>query len=95
MKGRNKLKRRAKIAEAKAERANEVRTYCDESGKVCFDTRAEAERAARSMERRHKGNGISVYMCNACGCYHVTRAGYTISKDIRQNKRANCGVLYE
>lgn len=95
MRNRNKLKARAKIAESKAERESAGVEYCPECGKVCCETRAEAERMARNIERRHKGHGISVYMCDACGMYHVTRAGYERSKLIRQNKLSNRGKLYD
>ena len=95
MYGRNKLKRRAALAAHKEEYRNAEVQYCSESGKICCETRADAERMARSIEKNHGGRGISVYRCDTCGCYHVTRAGYEMSKNIRQNKPANRGKLYE
>lgn len=92
---RNKLKARAKAAARKEEREGIEHTYCPESGKICCETRAEAERMARDVRRAHNGRDLSVYMCDACGCYHVTRTGYTRSKELRQGKRANKGLLYE
>lgn len=95
MSQKNKLKARAKAAAARAECEGIELTYCPDSGKICYDTRSEAERTTRDIERTHHGRNLSVYMCNACGCYHVSRAGYEKSKLIRQGKMLNKGRLYE
>lgn len=95
MRGKNKLKGRAKQAAKRAEMEGVQVECCPESGKICYDTRREAEHVAKDIQRAHNGRNISVYMCDACGCYHVTRIGYTRSKELRQGKRANKGRLYE
>ena len=92
---RNKLLARAKAYARREEKMNAQTEYCTESGKICIGTRGEAERVARDIQRAHNGHNVSVYMCNACGCYHVTRLGYEKSKLIRHGKMANRGKLYE
>lgn len=63
--------------------------YCPHSGKECFNTKWDAERALKSMNRKMKGG--SVYRCEYCGKWHTTSCSYRKSKAVhtfwkKQNK---------
>lgn len=46
-------------------------------GKVVHTTRADARKAARSMELQHRGERFQAYLCLDCGYYHVGHANLT------------------
>ena len=51
--------------------------YCKESGKECFDRRAQAERVLyQHKKRKHCVEAGSVYLCKHCGKYHITHYSY-------------------
>jgi hypothetical protein len=43
-----------------------------ETGKICYDTRAEAENARTAISRRPKGKRADAYLCRFCGDWHLT-----------------------
>ena len=64
------------------------KVFCTESGKECFDRRSQAERVMYNHKaRRHTQNAGSVYLCPACGKYHVTHYSFAKSKDMATSKR--------
>lgn len=62
--------------------------YCEQNGKVCFETRADAERAARDIAKSKRGKS-SVYQCDYCHYFHLTHKPYRIGKTIRQRIKRN------
>lgn len=61
--------------------------YCPESGKLCFPSRQEAERAARNMQSRRKGMP-SVYLCNTCHTFHLTHYNYEHCKAVQELRKS-------
>lgn len=59
--------------------------YCEFSGKQCFDSRQDAEKALRN-QRLRKNRG-SVYFCEKCKTYHISSIPYHGSKNIQVLKK--------
>ena len=62
------------------------RPLCPIQGKLCYRTKGAAQRAAKYIERRHRGSS-SAYLCPHCGAWHLTHYDYRTCHDfIRQPK---------
>lgn len=59
--------------------------YCPVCGKQCFNTKGEAQKAMRNMDKKSAKNG-AVYFCPECQKWHTTHWSYQKSKLIRQVK---------
>ena len=62
--------------------------YCPTSGKECFDTKGDAQKAMHRLDKKGTKKG-AVYFCPDCNKWHITHYGYSKSKNIRQTKIKN------
>lgn len=62
------------------------RRFCPETGKARFPTKGSALRAAKSMQRRHRGEP-SVYLCPHCSSWHLTHYDYRTCHDFTRRPK--------
>lgn len=65
-----------------------IGNYCITSGKECFDTKGDAQKAMHRLDKKGAKKG-AVYFCPDCNKWHITHYGYSKSKNIRQTKIKN------
>jgi hypothetical protein len=60
---------------------------CDETGKISYTTRSEAERSRSKIHSRPGGHACVAYACHFCNGYHIaSKPRITMDTRIRREK---------